>query len=124
MRRIYGSTIGLVTLFLVLLAAGSAMGSGLHPQQQSNLASVSAQAPVGQDAPDATRKLPPAPGNTKPVAPNSSYSPQACLAPVVNVSATTGNQSESFIVVNPLNTQNLVAFSNVVSGNDIFRAYT
>jgi len=38
--------------------------------------------------------------------------PLACLEPVVNVSATTGNQAESFINVNPTNPNNLVATSN------------
>ena len=49
--------------------------------------------------------------------------PQACLEPVVNVSATTGNQAESFINVNPLNPNNLVATSNT-NANSIFRAYS
>src|SRR5262245_53236508 len=39
--------------------------------------------------------------------------PLTCLEPVVNVSATPGNQAESFVVVNPTNTSNLVAFSNI-----------
>ena len=38
--------------------------------------------------------------------------PLACLEPVVNVSATTGNQAESFVNVNPTNPNNLVAISN------------
>src|SRR6476659_5188766 len=49
--------------------------------------------------------------------------PLACLEPVVNVSATTGNQAESFINVNPTNPNNLVATSNTNS-NSIFRAYS
>src|SRR5207237_6060261 len=49
--------------------------------------------------------------------------PLACTAPVVNVSVTAGNQAESFVVVNPTNPNNLVAFSNTNS-NSIFRAYS
>ncbi len=51
------------------------------------------------------------------------FVPLACLAPVVNVSARTGNESESFVVVNPTNANNIVAFSNLTS-NSIFRAYS
>src|SRR5256886_5913705 len=50
--------------------------------------------------------------------------PWACLEPVVNVSATSGNQSESFMVANPTNTNNLVAFSNNSGSSSIFRAYS
>src|SRR6476469_5772031 len=50
--------------------------------------------------------------------------PLACLEPVVNVSATTGNQAESFINVNPTNPNNLVATSNNPSSASIFRAYS
>ncbi|MEP6810790.1 MAG: sialidase family protein, partial [Chthoniobacterales bacterium] len=75
----------------------------------------------GIDVPDGTRKciIPP---DRAPVFPNLAV-PLSCLAPVVNVSATTGNQAESFVVVNPTNTSNLVAFSNTTS-NSIFRAYS
>ena len=44
-------------------------------------------------------------------------------APVVNVSATTGNQAESFVNVNPTNPNNIVAISNT-NANSIFRAYS
>ena len=50
--------------------------------------------------------------------------PLACVTPVVNVSARSGNESESFVVVNPTNTNNLVAFSNLTSENSIFRGYS
>ncbi len=50
--------------------------------------------------------------------------PLACLTPVINVSGRSGNESESFAVVNPTNTNNLVAFSNLASENSIFRAYS
>jgi hypothetical protein len=51
--------------------------------------------------------------------------PFGCLEPVVNVSATLGNQAESFVNVNPTNTNNLVAFSNYpLGGASIFRAYS
>src|SRR5207237_8596109 len=51
------------------------------------------------------------------------FAPLTCLESVVNVSATAGNQAESFVVVNPTNTNNLVAISNTTS-NSIFRAYS
>ena len=51
------------------------------------------------------------------------FTPLACLEAVVNVSATTGNQAESFVNVNPTNPNNLVATSNTNS-NSIFRAYS
>src|SRR6476469_7665071 len=50
--------------------------------------------------------------------------PLTCLEPVVNVSATTGNQAASFINVNPTNPNNLVATSNNPSSASIFRAYS
>ena len=50
--------------------------------------------------------------------------PLSCLEPVVNVSATTGNQAESFINVNPTNPNNLVATSNNPNSASIFRAYS
>jgi hypothetical protein len=50
--------------------------------------------------------------------------PLACLEPVVNASATLGNQAESFVVVNPTNTNNIVAFSNYPHSHSIFRAYS
>ena len=50
--------------------------------------------------------------------------PQACLVPVVNVSARSGNESETYVVVNPTNTNQVVAFSNLASENSIFRAYS
>jgi hypothetical protein len=51
------------------------------------------------------------------------FTPLACLEPVVNVSATSGNQAESFINVNPTNPNNLVATSNT-NAPSIFRAYS
>ena len=52
------------------------------------------------------------------------FTPLSCLEPVVNVSATTGNQAESFVNVNPTNTSNLVATSNDPGTASIFRAYS
>src|SRR5262249_48183478 len=51
------------------------------------------------------------------------FTPLACLEAVVNVSATTGNQAESFLNVDPTNPNHLVATSNTNS-NSIFRAYS
>jgi hypothetical protein len=52
------------------------------------------------------------------------FNPLSCLEPVVNVSATTGNQAESFINVNPTNPNNIVATSNDPGTSSIFRAYS
>src|SRR5436190_383659 len=80
-------------------------------------------APMGIEVPDGTRKcIWRKPGNRVPV-PTDLFVPLACSAPVVNVSATAGNQEESFVVVNPTNTSNLVAISNTTT-NSIFRAYS
>ena len=73
----------------------------------------------GIDVPDGTRKC------IKPIerAPRPTdllFTPLTCLEAVVNVSATTGNQAESFVNVNPTNTNNLVAFSNLAVAS-IFR---
>lgn len=48
----------------------------------------------------------------------------ALPAGVVDVSKSAGNQSESFIVINPTNPQNIVAFANEDISNNTFRAYT
>src|SRR5436190_229026 len=78
---------------------------------------------TGIDVPDGIRKC------IKPRDPARAsfelFTPLACLEPVVNVSATTGNQAESFVNVNPTNPNNIVATSNDPSGgNSIFRAYS
>ena len=52
------------------------------------------------------------------------FTPLTCLEPVVNASATAGNQAESFVNVNPTNTNNIVATSNNPSSASIFRAYS
>src|SRR5438477_9843003 len=78
-------------------------------------------APMGIEVPDGTRKCI-KPPDREPT-PLGSFVPLACTAPVVNVSATAGNQSESFVVVNPTNTNNLVVLSNTTT-NSIFRAYS
>jgi hypothetical protein len=56
--------------------------------------------------------------------PTDLFAPLACLEPVVNVSATLGNQAESFVNVNPTNTNNIVATSNNPGTASIFRAYS
>src|SRR5437899_3138373 len=56
--------------------------------------------------------------------PTHLFAPLACLEAVVNVSATAGNQAESFVNVNPTNTNNLVATSNNPGTASIFRAYS
>ena len=76
----------------------------------------------GIDVPDGTRKCI-IPQERAPRPTDLLLVPLTCLEPVVNVSATTGNQAESFINVNPTNPNNLVATSNTNS-NSIFRAYS
>src|ERR1700681_2962639 len=78
--------------------------------------------PEAIEVPDGTRKcIKPKDRAPKPI--DLLFAPLTCLEPVVNVSATTGNQAESFVVVNPTNTNNLVAISNT-DANSIFRAYS
>lgn len=45
-------------------------------------------------------------------------------AATINISKFAGNQSESFVVINPTNPLNVVAFSNEASSNNTFRAYS
>ena len=77
--------------------------------------------PESIEVPDGTRKC--IKWESRVPVPADLFVPLACTAPVVNVSATAGNQDESFVVVNPTNTNNLVAFSNTTS-NSIFRAFS
>ena len=77
--------------------------------------------PESIEVPDGTRKCI-KPKDRAPL-PTDLLVPFACLEPVVNVSATPGNQAESFVNVNPTNPNNLVATSNTNS-NSIFRAYS
>jgi hypothetical protein len=79
-------------------------------------------APEGIEVPDGTRKCI-KPENRVPLRADPLLVPDACTVPVVNASATAGNQAESFVVVNPTNTNNLVAFSNTTS-NSVFRAFS
>jgi hypothetical protein len=91
----------------------------------SNISTLHAQmlqSTQGIDVPDGTRKcIKPKERAVKPT--DLLFVPLTCLEPVVNVSATTGNQAESFINVNPTNTNNLVATSNTNAAS-IFRAYS
>jgi len=76
----------------------------------------------GIDVPDGTRKCIKPPERA--LKPFDLFTPLTCLEPVVNVSATLGNQAESFVNVNPTNTNNLVATSNDPGTPSIFRAYS
>lgn len=49
---------------------------------------------------------------------------QALPGSAVNVSKMNGSQTESYIVVNPTNPLNIVAFSNEQTSNNTFRAFT
>src|ERR1043166_2412621 len=55
-----------------------------------------------------------------PVDPAYLDQPLACTAPIVNASATSGNEDETFAVVNPTNSQQIVVFSNLAT-NSIHR---
>jgi hypothetical protein len=104
-------------LHLTVLAAVFAF---LTPNTSMLHAQVLA-ATEGIDVPDGTRKCIKPP--ERPVKPFDLFTPLACLEAVVNVSATVGNQAESFMNVNPTNTNNIVATSNT-NANSIFRAYS
>ncbi|HUS15758.1 MAG TPA: proprotein convertase P-domain-containing protein, partial [Chloroflexia bacterium] len=114
--------------FVVLVLAGLVVGGWLQMSAPAQ-AQLSPAPPVSSvkadtTVPDGTRKLPPSASSVKPVAPDSSYRPFACTAAVVNVSQRSGNEAESQVVINPTNPNNIVAFSNLASGNSIFRAYS
>src|SRR3984893_15732279 len=79
--------------------------------------------PEAIEVPDGTRKCI-KPKDRAPKPTDLLFAPLTCLEPVVNVSATTGNQAESFVNVNPTNTNNIVATSNDPGTASIFRAYS
>ncbi|MGI8588684.1 MAG: S-layer homology domain-containing protein [Chloroflexia bacterium] len=111
-------------MVLACLAAGSFVLGQVPVQAQLPGGGVSASTVAPVTGAGYTRKLPPPAGSVKPASPDPNYRPFTCSASVVNVSQTPGNQAESFVVVNPTNTNNLVAFSNIASGNSIFRGYS
>jgi len=114
----------MAAVVLLMLAAGSTLGAGLKPQQAAS-SGMSVLASAGLPAlGDYQRKLPPPPGTIKPAPPSTGEIPNTCTASVVNASQRTGNEDETFVVVNPTNPNNYVAFSNLASENSIFRAYT
>src|SRR6478735_855858 len=120
MRRVF---ITLLMVFIGLVAVVSA-GSSLAANQQSGQAALSGASTTAatNQVKDTSKSPPPADRGAKgPSDPN--YRPHACVEPVVNVSATSGNHAESHIVINPTNPQNLVAFSNI-SANSTFRGYS
>src|ERR1051325_4758026 len=78
--------------------------------------------PDTRNVPDGTRKCVFLRSRTP--TPIDLVTPVTCTAPVVNESVRSGNDSESFIVVNPTNANNLVAFSNLATANSIFRGYS
>src|SRR4051794_1280875 len=121
MRRTLALVVAAVSLLLIVVVARNALASAPIASPGGST-SVSAPAASG-DSQGYTRKLPPATDSVKPVPADPNYQPLVCSAPVVNVSASSVNEDESFVVVNPTNTQNIVAFSNL-SANSIFRAYT
>ncbi len=103
-----------LTMLAALFAFLTPATSTLHAQVLA--------ATEGMNVPDGTRKCI-QPKERAPI-PNSLFTPLTCLEAVVNVSATTGNQAESFVNVNPTNTNNIVATSNNPGTASIFRAYS
>ena len=97
-----------VAVFALLTASTSTLHTQMLPATE------------GIDVPDGTRKcIKPKERAPKPI---DLFTPLTCLEAVVNVSATAGNQAESFVNVNPTNTNNLVATSNDPdAGPSIFR---
>jgi hypothetical protein len=110
-------------MLVVLLALGATLGKGLQPQQ-ATASSVNGLAAGSAGQSTYTRKLPPPPGKVTPASPDPNYRPFACLAPVTNISQRSGNEAETFVVLNPTNTNNIVAFSNLETENSIFRSYS
>src|SRR3982751_1738338 len=107
-------------LRLLTLAAVLACLTSSSPTLQSQVQKAAADG-AGIEIPDGTRKCI-KPIKLTAVEANPLFVPLSCLMPVVNVSIRAGNESESFVVVNPTNTNNLVAMSNLASANSIFRA--
>jgi hypothetical protein len=123
MRRIFGLVIIGIALLLLGVAAASGIPAAGHSGQVPLAANVGAPA-APTEAPGYTRKLPPPADSVKPAPPGENRQPRACVEPVVNVSQRNGNESESFVVFNPTNPNNIVAFSNLASANSIFRGYS
>src|SRR5690242_10111274 len=99
MRRIYGAVLALVSMLLVaVLTAGPAPAAGLPALGAPAGASGAGSAVAGY-----TRKLPPPADSIAPAMPAPGYQPLTCLSPVINTSQTSGNEDESFAVVNPTN---------------------
>lgn len=129
MRYIYGATIIVATLLIVVVTVSSGShvnaGSGnsaIYSDGASNMAVSVAQVLSGTR--QGTTKLPPSPDSVKPVPADPNYQPQTCTAPATNVSRMDGNQAESFVVINPTNPNNIVVFSNITGATSIFRAYS
>lgn len=120
MGPVYRGALALVILLLALATTGSVLGARVQP---GSAAPAAAAAPA-TDGPAGPRKLPPPQSAITPAPGNPNYRPFACVAPVVNVSARVGNEDESFVVINPNNPNNIVAFSNLATANSIFRGYT
>src|SRR5205807_864054 len=117
-RRINKNTHMNTRLHLTVLAAVFAF---LTPATSTMHGQVLA-ATAGIDVPELPRKcIKPKERALKPI---DLFTPLTCLEPVVNVSATPGNQAESFVNVNPTNTNNIVVTSNDPPAPSIFRAYS
>lgn len=122
MRRIYSATIVAATLLVMLITVSSALSVDLQTQQS---ASQMSSPPTSRVTPMPVGGRKPRPSdNVKPVLAYPNYQPLACTAPVINVSRRVGQEAESFVVINPTNSNNLVAFSNMSGSSSIFRAYS
>ena len=100
----------LAAVFAFIAPATSTLHAQLLPANQNKY------------VPDGTRKCI-KPKNQVPLL-SGVLNPLACVTPVINVSARVGNEDETYVVVNPTNTNQVVAFSNLASANSIFRAYS
>jgi hypothetical protein len=111
-------------LRLTMLAAVFAFTAPAMPTLHAQVPPAKQDKPAKQDryVPDGTRKCL-KPKNQDPIIKNMLQA-QACITPVINASARLGNEDETYVVVNPTNTNQVVAFSNLASENSIFRAYS
>ena len=99
--------------------------SEVKKKPQSQGITMTSTPPPGDDEEGSNDPKPPKPHDRPgiPVDPSFLDQPLACTATVVDASAAAGNEDESFVVVNPTNTQNIVVFSNL-DANSIHRSYT
>ena len=120
MRLVYSSLIALLLGLLFVLSQGS--NAPAAPLRHVSAAAGAAAATT----PDTTyvRKLPPGYPGVTPAATSPKYLPETCDLPVVNSSRRSGNEAETYAVVNPTNPNNIVTFSNLDTEASIFKGYS